>query len=211
MDTQAKERLTGGLILVALMVIVVPEMLSGPKRTNRPVAGVISQGEGTAPLRTYTLELGNGNSSSANQSNLTPESSTDSIPLNSTPDPTPAAPVEVAPPAVVVPPAVAPPAVVVPPAVTPPAVTAPAPAPTQTRAIAGSWWVQVGSYSQGVNAARVVRELNARGISALQSSSTSNGRTLFRVRAGPVADRAAAESLRARLSQLGHQGSLVAP
>jgi DedD protein len=65
-----KERLTGAVILVALMVLLVPELLTGPIRTKSLPAAPASAGSSSAtatgptspagqpPLRTYTLTLG---------------------------------------------------------------------------------------------------------------------------------------------------------
>lgn len=69
----------------------------------------------------------------------------------------------------------------------------------------------MGSFSQTANADRVVKELGAAGIPARVSAVRSNGKELFRVRAGPVADRAAAEQLRGRVAAAGHKGTLVPP
>lgn len=204
METRVKERLTGALILVALLVIVVPEMLSGPD--TPPASTSDAQGEADGPpLRSYTMDLGDAQS---DQSALVPQSptpaagddnpqgevaATSASPPRSVPPPTPAA-------APVTPPDSA------------PAATAPAPAVAAAPA-GGSdaWWVQIGSFSQTANAERLVKQLDGAGIAARLSPVRSNGKELFRVRAGPVADRAAAEQLRARLAAAGHKGTLVAP
>lgn len=222
METRVKERLTGALILVALLVIVVPEMLSGP---DVPPAAQPDQeaADDGPPLRSYTMELGGKQS---DQSALTPQTMAQAVTEApaapaSTSAPAPAAPA----PAPTPPPATA--------ASTPaaPAATpapAPAPAAAESRAptrpssppaapaptpAAGSnaWWVQVGSFSQTANADRVVKELGAAGIAARVSAVRSNGKELFRVRAGPVNDRAAAEALRSRLAAAGHKGTIVPP
>jgi len=109
-----------------------------------------------------------------------------------------------------------------PPVAVPPAAPVRAPAATESRpatpaaaptpaAGSNAWWVQIGSFSQTGNADRVVKELGAAGIPARVSPIRSNGKELFRVRAGPVADRAAAEQLRRRVEAAGHKGTLVAP
>jgi DedD protein len=54
-DVQAKDRLTGAVILVALLVLFVPELLSGP---GRKAAAVATQPTDEPPLRSYTVELG---------------------------------------------------------------------------------------------------------------------------------------------------------
>jgi cell division septation protein DedD len=52
-ETQVKERLTGAVILVALIVLLVPELLSGPS-SSTPVA---SQRADEPPMRSYTIDL----------------------------------------------------------------------------------------------------------------------------------------------------------
>jgi cell division septation protein DedD len=72
--------------------------------------------------------------------------------------------------------------------------------------------VQLGSFSQQANAQQLAQTLTQSGFPAQVSSTSSQGKQLYRVRAGPVADRAAAQALQARLTRAGHKGSsLVAP
>ncbi len=54
MEQQAKERLTGGVILVVLLVLLVPELLTGPRPAPPPTPAQPDQ----APMRSYTMELG---------------------------------------------------------------------------------------------------------------------------------------------------------
>src|ERR1700733_12366478 len=54
METRLKQRLTGAAILVALVVMVVPEMFHG-QRGDIP-ASASSSGEGP-PVRSYTIDL----------------------------------------------------------------------------------------------------------------------------------------------------------
>ena len=54
-DVQAKDRLTGAVILVVLLVLVVPELLSGPERK---VATATVPRSDEPPLRSYTMDLG---------------------------------------------------------------------------------------------------------------------------------------------------------
>jgi DedD protein len=74
---------------------------------------------------------------------------------------------------------------------------------------AGAWVVQVGVFAKQANAERLVQELKEQGFHALVSQNSSSGRTLWWVRTGPVAERAAAEQLSARLRAAGHVGSVV--
>jgi DedD protein len=57
MENRLKERLTGAAILVALIVMLVPEMFHGQGGDVPAVAG--SSGEGP-PVRSYTIDLSNG-------------------------------------------------------------------------------------------------------------------------------------------------------
>jgi DedD protein len=52
-----KERLTGAIILVVLIVLLVPELLSGPSRPAATPAGAANSSE-EPPLRSYTINLG---------------------------------------------------------------------------------------------------------------------------------------------------------
>jgi cell division septation protein DedD len=76
---------------------------------------------------------------------------------------------------------------------------------------AGSWWVQLGSFSSRENAARLAQKLRAAGFAIDLSAIRSGSKDLYRVRAGPVATREAALSLQARLGAGGHKATLVAP
>jgi len=68
--------------------------------------------------------------------------------------------------------------------------------------------VQLGSFASRANAERLARRVRAQGFQASVSQSSS-GRHLYRVRAGPVHDRAAANELAQQLSAAGHRGSVV--
>ncbi|MGH8277140.1 MAG: hypothetical protein ACRETH_10655, partial [Steroidobacteraceae bacterium] len=54
MDSLVKERLTGAIILVALIVLLVPELLTGP---IRPAPRTQGAGAEEPPLRSYTINL----------------------------------------------------------------------------------------------------------------------------------------------------------
>src|SRR5215469_7485704 len=53
-ENHARERLTGAAILVAVIVLLVPELLSGPRRAAPQAVATIDE----APVRSYTLSLG---------------------------------------------------------------------------------------------------------------------------------------------------------
>src|SRR5450755_5023904 len=56
MENRLKERLTGAAILVALVVMLVPEMFHGQR--GDVAASASSSGEGP-PVRSYTIDLSN--------------------------------------------------------------------------------------------------------------------------------------------------------
>jgi DedD protein len=76
--------------------------------------------------------------------------------------------------------------------------------------VKGSGWaIQVGSFVSRANAERLANDLKGKGFAAFVSESTRGGKKLFRVRVGPEADKAAAQSLAAKLRAAGRSGSLV--
>jgi cell division septation protein DedD len=74
---------------------------------------------------------------------------------------------------------------------------------------ASGWMVQLGVFSIQANAERLAQELKSQGFHAFVSENGGGGRPLWRVRAGPVAEHAAAEQLNAKLRAAGHAGSVV--
>ena len=60
MDSRAKQRLTGAVILVALFVLLVPELLTGPDDA-RPADEAATENEG---LREYTIDIDDPNRAS---------------------------------------------------------------------------------------------------------------------------------------------------
>jgi cell division septation protein DedD len=192
-----KERLTGAIILVALIVLLVPELLTGPVRaksaaalSSTPAIASIAAAQRVheQPLRSYTLTLG-----------ATP-------PIHD---------------AIAAPPA-AQARPVASPAQTPAAAATtrsdlqvakspahPAVAEAASSAFAGGWMVQLGSFASRQNADRLARSLEGRGFHMSVSPARAGARVLWRVRAGPARDRTAAQHLAARLRALGHRGELL--
>jgi len=215
MDSRAKQRLTGAVILVALFVLLVPELLTGPRSTDVP--GTPAE-EG---MRRYTIDLDTPGSSE-------PPAAAPAAPAVALPQPMSGA--ELAKPGEAAAPPVAEPAPV---AAAAPTVAAPAPSTVQTptptpaprvepqRPAAaatvtapvvverGSFVVQLGSFGSRDNADRLVRDMTAKGFSAFVAPITSGGRELYRVRVGPTRDRPAAEALAAQLRRVGQSGSIV--
>jgi DedD protein len=201
---KVKERLTGAIILVALIVVLVPELLRGPIRSTSQTAAVASP-NGEPPLRSYTIDLADEHPHGA--------LSGSSAPLATGPLAAAAAsPGTAAPPAAV--PAAA--AVTTTPSATPAAAASVAAASaagtgaTTTTAAAGHepFVVQLGSFANRANAERLARQVQAQGF-AVSVSRASSGRRLYQVRAGPAGDRAKAAQLAEQLRAHGHSGAIV--
>ena len=199
MEQQAKERLTGGVILVALLVLLVPELLTGPRTAPPPTQTQPDR----APMRSYTLDLGD-----SPRANSAPVAPSTAAPAASEPEMSPSSePARVAssqPVAPAVPkaapaevPVAAPVAAVHPRLHVPPAPAA--------------WTVQMGTFSSRENAARLLARLKSHGFSGSIAVATKNGHPLFRVRVGAERDRAAAVKLLARLKAAGERGGQIVP
>ena len=211
MDSRAKQRLTGAVILVALFVLLVPELLTGPRKTDAPEGAPTDEG-----MRRYTIDL----------DATAPPAQTDNAGV---PPPVALPPVadnraqpgeEAAPAATEAPaPSVAPRVEASKPPVSQsaptqaapvPAIATPTPARTPAPAATpGSFAVQLGTFGSRENADRLVREVTAKGFTAFVAPYTKEGHELYRVRVGPTRDRAAAEALAAQLRRVGQSGSIV--
>jgi DedD protein len=216
-ETRVKERLTGAVILVALIVLLVPELLSGPHSVQQRPARAAD----APPERSFTVDLTDG-----------PRKSSAAVPQPAAPDPGPApTATSVATPVPTSPGPSATDGVASPPSPSPPPRSAPAsvarnvsaaappPAPaggtahahahSQPTGTVAGWAIQVGSFTSRENAERLASELRARNFVASVAGSTTNGRKLYRVRVGPEPDRTSAQALAARLRAAGHSGSIV--
>jgi DedD protein len=222
-ERRVKERLVGATILVALIVIVVPELLSGPRTPSAPPPAVGLN----APSRNVSVDV-----DSSKATPLPPEDPTAggaaaasaavavaAAPAAAGPDK--AAAGAAAPGAAAAGPATAGATVVTLKAQDAPATAleTPASSPNSSSAIlkpgsaAGrSWAVQLGSFASRVNADKLVRQLQAHGTQSVYSSPTGSGRAMrYRVRLGPLADRAAAERAVGKLKAEGHAATIVTP
>lgn len=228
MESPTKERLTGGLIFVAALIIIVPEMFSGPDRAPATDATPAADASAGPQMRTYDMVLDRPAGQEPAQETLAPrpvaqtaagqvslaaepvadavaEAPAGPMPAEPAPDvvarETPAEPRRESPPPVAAPkPTAAAPG--------PPAISAPAPA---TAAPSGRWWVQLGRFSERENAERLALELRRAGYNISLSQIRADGKELTLVRAGPVADRTAATAMQKRLSAAGHSGSFLVP
>jgi DedD protein len=202
MDSRAKQRLTGAVILVALFVLLVPELLTGPHEDAAPASTPAEDG-----LRNYTIELDTP-ANPVQPMSAAPESAVALPPVTANPMaeslPGNAGAAAQSPPEVVTPMSAAAPSAAPP---SPPAQVSAPPAPAKPER--GSFAVQLGSFGSKDNADRLVRDMTAKGFNAFVAPITSGGRELYRVRVGPARDRAAAEALAAELRRIGQTGSIV--
>jgi DedD protein len=249
MENRLKQRLTGAAILVALIVMLVPEMFHGQRGNVAAIAG--SSGEGP-PVRSYTIDLSNSptrtgplqstpvgaGSGSDEQPASTPRpeqptASTGPVMQDMTsasrpaaqasvasvatapPPPAPAATVPAAAAPVAAAPATPHPASVAPVAATPKPVTPSASASrqgaaaTSTRsASAAGWQVQLGLFAKRDNAERLANSAQAQGFAVSVSSADAKG--LYRVYAGGMNERSAAEAYAGRLKDHGLPAAVVA-
>ena len=229
MEVRVKERLTGAIVLAALVVIVVPEILSGPKRAASSASGshtVTIDLSGTHHLAPATVPAGDGligvrpdgaggpaapeavANVPAAETHATepapPAAGTDSSPSGAKPG-APSAARRQAP---------QPPRRLVPRPqsrrrLQPPAAQASRPTPSQpTEAVAG-WVVQLGSFISRDNAQKLVHDLQHKGYKVFVSEFRGSDKVLYRVRVGPEQDRARADALRLRLANEGYKGSVT--
>jgi DedD protein len=206
LDTALRNRLTGAVILVLIAVLLLPELLTGSggaagrsaigSSATRDAAGE-SAG---APLQTLQIDLsGSARAPAGSPSAALPATRDDAEPPPEKvqlPVPEPAKPPSDAAPA-------APPeraqGVIAPP--TPATV----PAAGEIR-----HYVQVGTFATRERAESAKKDFARRGFEVTLNETTSGARRLYRVRVGPVADRAAALALEVRLRPLAPDRSIVA-
>ena len=216
MEESLKARLIGAAVLVAIAVLLIPELLSGRKAVE-PVA---EEGAGTRGTRSFTIELGGASGEPVRSPTTTPQP----------PAMTPGAdvPKAVSEPdadsssrrqsAVVADPAPQDEPVaksVQSPATTeapegPPVAAAPAPRPAAAPpAAGGAWAVQVGAFGSAETARKLVKDLTGAGYHAYVAPVARGGKTLHRVRVGPEADKASAEQVAQRLKGRGLPATVV--
>jgi len=194
------------MILVALMVLLVPELLTGPIRSAPRTAAVAPSAE-EPPLRSYTINLADDtHSRSAAATASGPQQPTSlSVAQPAAAESTPPPASSAAPRAPEAAPAAPPPLM---PAKSARASAAAASAANSVAGDSGAWMVQLGSFASRTNAERLARQVRAGGFK-VSVSQGSSGRRLYRVRVGPAHDREAATQLAVKLRAAGHSGSIV--
>ena len=193
-----------------LAVLLLPELLTGAGGTaTRTSSTSGATSEGGAPLQTLQIDL-SGTARGPAGSAPPPPEVTDGQAEGLEVDPA-------APPPVVrlpVPEAIttAPPPAA-PPAAAPPAAARPTAAPPKAAPVdptATRFYVQVGTFTTRERAEAARKDFTKRGFEVIINETTSGARRLHRVRIGPVADRAAAVALEARLRPLAPDRAIVA-
>jgi DedD protein len=233
-ERRVKERLVGAAVLVAAAVILIPEMLSGPKRREDTSA----KSQESEPFKTYTIDLNRSPGASASPSiderapppeapapttTAATEAAHASAPDSESPADNPPEPAQASPESASPEPATPPQRVAAEPtsAATPPVqeqnreATREAPART---AIASApsvptsrgWAVQLGCFSSKATADRIASEASGSGQTAFVMPVKSGANTLYRVRVGPFADRAAANAALVRIKQRVANAAVVA-
>jgi len=233
MDRSLKARLIGASVLVLVVVLVVPELLSGRKAATTETTGAADTTLNNGPTRTYTIELGKAGSPAAADANLprpyTPESSplASERPARAQASPSDRDDTAAARPVVstaareAAAPRETKPATAgsergsdrtdtVAGAASAPAEVEPPAASGNARPSRGTWSVQVGAFGSAESARKLVEQLEADGFAAYVSPIARNGKSLHRVRVGPESARAAADALAGRLKARGLPVSLVA-
>jgi DedD protein len=229
-ERHVKERLIGAAVLVAAAVILIPEMLSGPKR---PATASAPARAGEVPMKTYTIDLNQSPGAQAAPPTVTEQTPPpETVPSDTPPPERPATAPTVSPPPERAPQAVVrndaeakgpspspqtiPESLPVKPALAPvieqprPAAAKakeperPAPAavakesakplaPAASAPTSKQWAVQLGSFASKTGAERLAKEYEDRGQKAFVMPVKSGNNTLYRVRLGPFAERAAAD------------------
>ncbi|HZE42244.1 MAG TPA: SPOR domain-containing protein [Steroidobacteraceae bacterium] len=220
MDRRVKERLIGASILVALIVLVVPELLSGPKSAVPPATlPTTFPANAPEPTRNVTLDLATSKApaNSEVEPAETQGSAASAVSAVKGGEPSPAAP---APPTEGSP-TVGAPTTAAPAAGAPTTAAPAADAPTTLKPVEtaaqspisarANWAVQLGSFASRANADNLSRQLKGQGFSVYVLPGGSSTTVRYRVRVGPLADRDSAERMAAKLKSIGHASSLVAP
>jgi DedD protein len=224
MDRRLKERLVGATILVALIVLIVPELLSGPKRPGLPP---LAAGLPATASRSVVVDLDTSKATAEPESGAVSQAASPDAANNAgAASAASRAAEENAHPAIAEPaPATAPSVATLkaqnaaqPPLETsasPPKSVAAAPhpaAPTEAPAAPRHGWaVQLGSFASRTNAERLVHRLQGSGGSFYVVPGGSGSSLRYRVRMGPLTDRSAAERALARLKAQGHSATIVTP
>ncbi|MBM4219525.1 MAG: hypothetical protein FJ171_07815 [Gammaproteobacteria bacterium] len=182
MEVRVRERLVGALVLVAIVVLIVPAILTG--RGQAPVEPPAQ------PTRSQEFLLDDGRQT-PNDEVLVPEPVADAPrPAGEAPGKPSASQPSAAPAATVLPRSDA---------------AEPEPQRPESASQSSAWAVQLGAFSNRAKAEQLVAELKKRRYAAFMLEYRASGQILYRVRVGPEQERARAEEIAARLAKDGFQ------
>jgi len=209
MDLSLKQRLLGAAVLIALAVIFVPMLMSGSGPQKSASMETTTLAIPPAPDREFqTRDLSvapapaTPAAPAADDNHITP------VDTSTAPKPVDATPAPVTPAQTAAAPTSAPTIATAKPEPAKPEPVAPKPAPVEAAkpqpgvAANGRYFVHLGVYSSDKNAADLVAALKKDGFAAYSEATEFQGKSAERVRVGPFADRAAAESARLRIKQV---------
>jgi cell division septation protein DedD len=225
MEDRIKQRLTGAAIVVALLVLLVPEMFRG-----RPVAAppVASGGADGPPVRSYTIELRDRAAGSGGPGAASAPMTSDQPALAASPEQPPAANAgaPAAAPGVgaatagpaptaasgAAPGAAVPSAAAVQATPPPAAASAPEPAPAAPVASGGAaeaerYQVQLGLFASRANADRLAAKVARQGVKVRVSG--PDARNLYRVHTPTYSTRDEAQAIQLKLRELGLTAALT--
>lgn len=207
MNPALKQRLVGGVVLVALAVIFLPMLLPGNGNSTMPIFG--SNVPATPDTTFEPIEI---------PLQLPPAAPASEVVVVDQPQPGEVASNEKLQPPTLVAPVTAAPvatlpaggAAVPPPASAPPAPTKPAPTAPATKPLAEAWAVQLGSFSSSVNAIALQEKARKAGFHSYVEKVKSGQTTSYRVRIGPESSRERAEGALEKVhAKLGIKGLVV--
>jgi DedD protein len=191
-DFDPKHRIVGAIIVVALAVIFIPMILS-----NRESPAERADAPSVAPGESASMQ------NQVEVTKLSPPESTESAH-----DVAPATAVNGDKPAAAAPTETEQAKAAATPAPTP---AKPAAAKTEAKAPSSGWVVQVGTFSNSANAARLEKKLRAEGQPLLVERISLEGHKAVRLRVGPFRDHAAAVTARDRIrKEVGVKGVVLA-
>jgi len=182
MDQKLKQRLVGAVVLISLAVIFIPIILEGPDDEWSPRVQEIP----VPPQIEYQTEVElpvpaePARETPAAQEPAPPPVTPETSPLRPEPEPAPA-----------------------------PAAVKPAAPAAQPAAPSGSWVIQVGSFSQKLNASGLRDRLKKAGYASYLQETSSGNVMAWRVLVGPYETRAAAEKQRDRITREHHLKGMV--
>jgi DedD protein len=230
MDRRVKERLVGASILVVLIVLIVPELLSGPPRPAPAPVGPRLPVSAPEPVRNVTVDLATSKAPEPESPPAAADAAASSAPAP--PEAGSAAPGSAAvaadastgtgtdgnaaPPGDTRQPSPDTPASAArsrsaPSVSLETAESAPISPSAKPAMAGGAWAVQLGSFASQANADKLARQLKAQGFSVYVVPGGSGSSLRYRVRIGPMPDRSTATQAVAKLKSKGQAASLVPP